>query len=178
MSAAGQFRFELVNAVLYHRDRLTWFTTLHRGAMFANVFLGTGAVALLLQQHRWLIVSASLLLALTSAASLAMDFAGSARKHEDRRRTYHDLAAQLEESPGDEASLRTLRAKMIRAAADDPHVYKAADATAFNAAIKSLGRDPVDEFVLTPWQRRFRHLRSYSGTVFPQRKDLLTADGS
>lgn len=106
LSQADQLRFELTNAVLYHRDRLTWFSTLHRGAMFANVFLGTGAVALLLQQHRWLIISASLLLAFTSAASLALDFAGSARKHEDRRRTYHDLAAQFEESAPDDDSIR------------------------------------------------------------------------
>lgn len=66
---------------------------------------------------------------------------------------------------------------MIRAAADDPHVYKAADALAFNAAIKSLGRDPLDEFVLTSRQRRLRHLLSYSGTIFPQQKDLLRTAG-
>jgi hypothetical protein len=176
VSAVDQLVFELTNAVLYHRDRLTWFVTLHRGAMFANVFLGTGAVATLLQEQRWLTIAASLLLAFVSAASLAFDFAGSARKHEDRRRVYHDLAAQLEESVGDEAACRAIRAKLIRAAADDPHVYNAADALAFNAAIKSLGRDPADEFILTDCQRRLRHLRSYSSTRFPQRKDLPPDD--
>jgi hypothetical protein len=170
--AADQLWFELTTAALYHRDRLTWFVTLHRGAMFANVFFGTGAVAALLQQRQWLIVTASMMLAFVSAASLAFDFAGSARKHEDRRRTYHDLAAQLEEGSQDETALRTLRAKMIRAAADDPHVYKAAEAVAFNGAIKSLGRDPSDEFVLTPRQHFLRHVRSYSGTKFPQRGDI------
>jgi hypothetical protein len=176
VSAVDQLVFELTNAVLYHRDRLTWFVTLHRGAMFANVFLGTGAVATLLQHQRGWTIAASLLLAFVSAASLAFDFAGSARKHEDRRRVYHDLAAQMEESAGDEATCRAIRAKLIRAAADDPYVYKATDALAFNATIKSLGRDPADAFVVTDCQRRMRNLRSYSSTQFPQRKDLAADD--
>jgi hypothetical protein len=38
---------------------------------------------------------------------------------------------------------------MIREAADDPPVYKAAQAVAFNAAIRSLGRDPSKAMSLT-----------------------------
>lgn len=174
-AASDQLWFELTTAALYHRDRLTWFVTLHRAAMFLNVFFGTGAVATLLQGHRWVIVTATLMLALVSAASLAFDFAGSARKHEDRRRTYHDLAAQLEECDKGDAACQALRGKMIRAAADDPYVYKAAEAVAFNAATQSLGRDVSDEFVLTPCQRLLRHVRSYSGAKFPQRKDVGTS---
>lgn len=172
MSGKESLWFELVTAALYHRDRLTWFIALHRGSMFANVFLGTAAVATLLQQQRWWIVAASLLLAFVSAASLAFDFAGNARKHEDRRRTYHDLAAQLEEAADDEVAVRLIRAKLIRTAADDPVVYKAAESVAYNAAIKSLGRDLDDEFILTGTQRFFRNLLTYSGTKFPQRRDL------
>lgn len=175
MSARESLTFDLVTAALYHRERLTWFIALHRGSMFANVFFGTGAVATLLQQQRWLIVTASLLLAFVSAASLAFDFAGSARKHEDRRRTYHDLAAQLEEAADEENAVRLLRAKQIRTAADDPVVYKAAECVAYNAAIKSLGRDTDDEFILTSWQRFLRNMRTYSGTSFPQQRDLKAA---
>jgi hypothetical protein len=143
--------------------------------MFANVFFGTGAVATLLQQQRWLTVAASLILAFISAASLAFDFAGGARRHEDRRRTYHDLAAQFQESPQDDAAVKSLRAKMIRAAADDPHVYKAAEAVAFNNAIKSLDRNRSGEFVLTWYQRFFRNVYPFSGTKFDQRRDLATS---
>jgi hypothetical protein len=169
---ADQLWFELTTAAFYHRDRLTWFVSLHRGSMFANVFFGTGAVASLLQTRHALVVVASLLLALVSAAALALDFAGSARKHEDRRRTYHDLAAQLQESAQDETAVRTIRAKMIRASADDPHVYKAAEAVAFNLAIGSLGRDPLDEFVLTTCQRWSRNFVTFSATTFPKRRNL------
>lgn len=146
--------------------------------MFANVFLGTGAVATLLQQQRWLTILVSLLLAFVSALSLAFDFAGNARKHEDRRRTYHDLAAQLEESDGSDAAARIIRAKMIRTAADDPAVYKAAEAIAYNAAIKSLGRNPEDDFILTKHQHLFRHLRTFNGEKFTQRRDLTKVDRS
>ena len=91
------------------------------------------------------------------------------RRHQDRRRVYHNLAAELELSAQDDAACRALRAKMIRTAGEDPHVYKAADAIAFNGAVKSLGCDPREEFVVTPSQRRLRHIRTYSGTKIPHR---------
>jgi hypothetical protein len=114
----------------------------------------------------------SITLAVISAANLAFDFAGLARKHEDARRGYHDLAAELEESKKDERTVSRLRARMIRDAASAPIVFEAAEKVAFNAAIRSLGRDPNDEWMLTPTQRALRHIRPYSGRRFRQRKDL------
>jgi hypothetical protein len=144
---------------------------LHRVGMFLNILAGTGAVAFIKADPVAAIVLA-LLLALISAANLAFDFAGLARKHEEARGVYHDLAAELEESDGDDATVKRLRARMIRSAATEPIVFEAADKVAFNAAIRSLGRAPGDEFVLTWMQRFLRHIWPYSGTKFRQRKDL------
>lgn len=172
MSAATDaFLFELVTAAFYHRARVTWFAFLHRTGMFLNILAGTGAVAFVKADPTAAIVLA-LLLAINSSANLAFDFAGLARKHEDARRGYHDLAAELEESDGSDETMKRLRARMIRAAATEPIVFEAAEKVAFNAAITSLGRDHGDEFVLTKPQWVLRHIWPYSGHVFPQRKNI------
>jgi predicted nucleic acid-binding protein len=66
-----------------------------------------------------------------------------------------DVVTEIEEGLANEESCRVLRGKMIFAAADDPVVYESAEAVAYNASIKSLGRDSMDEFILTPRQRFF-----------------------
>jgi hypothetical protein len=173
VTAADEIGFELTTAALYHRARLAWFAGLHRVGLFLNVLFGTAAVAALVQSGgRGLAIAARVMLAVVSAAGLAFDFAGLARRHEDRRRVYHTLAAELETCAKDEAACRELRARMILAAADDPAVYRAAEAVAYNAAIKSTGRDKRDAFVLTCMQRLLRHLRSYGGADFPKVRDL------
>ena len=69
-------------------------------------------------------------------------------------------------------AIRAIRAKLIREAAEDPHVYRAAEAQAFNNAIISLGRDPAKEWLLTPFQKWSRNLFSFSATKFPRRGDV------
>jgi hypothetical protein len=172
VTAAESFLFELVTAALYHRARLAWFSGLHRLGMFINILAGTGAVVGVVSKAPILVVSVSLLLATISAASLAFDFAGFARKHEDARRLFHDLAAELEESSGNDTALRQLRAQMIRAAATHPSVYEAVEAMAYNAAIRSLGRDTNQEFVLTTTQKLLSHVKTFDGKHFPKRNEL------
>jgi hypothetical protein len=116
-----------------------------------------------------------LALAFVTAANLAFDFAGLARKHEDARRHYHDLAAEFEESDGDDATVKRLRARMIRAAASEPVVFEAAQAIAYNAAIRSLGLDQNEEFVLGRWQKFWRHIWPYIGKKFSKRRELAAA---
>lgn len=175
MNAAEALLSEVVTAALYHRARMAWFAGLHRLGMFINILAGTGAVAAVVTKDAQLTLEVSLLVAFVSAANLAFDFAGFARKHEDSRRLYHDIAAELEEDGAEEARVRRLRARMIRASASEPTVYEAAQAVAFNAAIRSLGRDEQDEFVLSRPQRLLRHLWPYGGRKFPRRKDFVRA---
>jgi hypothetical protein len=138
--------------------------------MFLNILAGTAAVAFIKEDPTAAVVLA-LILAVISAANLAFDFAGLARKHEEARRVYHDLAADLEESGADETAVRRLRARMIRASATEPIVFEAVEKAAFNSAIVSLGRDRGDEWILTRRQRWLRHSHPFSGAKFVQRKD-------
>ncbi len=171
-TAVDQLVFELVTSALYHRSRVSWFAGLHRVTMFINILAGTGAVAFIIGKDPLWSVVMSLLLAFMSSANLAFDFSGQARKHEEARHIYHDIAADLEESRGDEKAIKRLRARMIRAAAKEPIMFEAAEKVAFNAAIRSLNRDPAEEWVLGRRHRALRHIRPYSGTVFKQRKDI------
>jgi hypothetical protein len=142
--------------------------------MFLNILFGTAAVAFI-KEYPTVSVVMTLILAIVTSGNLAFDFPGLARKHEDARRNYHDLAAELEESSGDDSTVKRLRARMIRAAGTEPIMFEAAEKVAFNAAIRSLGRDPNDEWILKPHQYYFRHIWPYSGTKFLQRKDLASA---
>lgn len=161
VSAADGFLFELATAALYHRSRVTWFAALHRVGMFLNILFGTAAVAFIKNDPTVSVVM-TLILAVVTSGNLAFDFPGLARKHEDARRNYHDLAAELEESSGDDSTVKRLRARMIRAAGTEPVMFEAAEKVAFNAAIRSLGRDPNDEWILKWHQRFFRHIWPFS----------------
>jgi H+/gluconate symporter-like permease len=169
--AVDSFAFELATGALYHRSRVSWFAGLHRTGMFLSALAGTAAVASIVKLDQTALLIVGIVLAVISAANLAFDFSGLARKHDEARRRYHDLAAELEEGKKDERNISRLRAKMIRDAATAPVVFEAAEKVVFNAAIRSLGRDPNDEWVLTRSQRALRHIRPYSGTKFSQRKD-------
>lgn len=161
--------FSLTAAALYHRSRMAWFSTLQRVSLFLTLLASTGAVAAIVKTNSTLAIWISFLAASISAAGLAFDFSGGARRHDDCRRTYHDLAAELTEDPSCEIACQ---AKIIRAAASEPPVFEAANAVAYNAAIRSLGLDEDDRFVLTKWQSLLRHVWHYTGTRFPTVREL------
>lgn len=168
--ADASVQFALASAALYHRSRVAWFATLHRVSLFLTVFASTGAVAALTQQNFLLAQIVSLIAAVISAAGLAFDFAGGARKHDECRKVYHDLAARLMLDP---TCAGDCQATVIRAAANEPATFEAASRVAHNQAIRSLGLDPSHEFVLKRRHAWFRHIWPFTGTVFIQRKDLL-----
>lgn len=161
--------FDLIAAALYHRSRMAWFITLQRVSLFLTLLASTGAVAAIVKTNSTLAIMISLIAAAISAAGLAFDFSGGARKHDDCRRTYHDLAAELTEDPTCETACRV---KIIRAAASEPPVFEAASAVAYNAAIRSLGLDDNERFALTKWQSALRHVWHFTGTRFPKVNEL------
>jgi hypothetical protein len=161
--------FDLVAAAFYHRSRMAWFAMLQRVSLFLTLLASTGAVAALVRTNSTAAIIISFIAAAASAAGLAFDFSGGARRHDDCRRTYHDLAADLTEDPTCETACR---AKIIRAAASEPAVFEAANAVAYNAAIRSLGLDEEERFVLTKWQSFLRHVWHYTGSRFPKVKEL------
>lgn len=166
---ADTVMFDLIAAALYHRSRMAWFATLQRVSLFVTLLASTGAVAALVRTNSSGAIVVSVIAAASSAAGLAFDFSGGARRHDDCRRTYHDIAADLTEDPTCETACR---AKIIRAAASEPAVFEAANAVAYNAAIRSLGLDEDERFVLTKWQSLLRHVWHYTGTRFPKVKEL------
>ncbi|MDB5652940.1 MAG: hypothetical protein JWQ94_553 [Tardiphaga sp.] len=161
--------FDLIAAALYHRSRMAWFVTLQRVSLFATLLASTSAVAAIVRTSPTVAIAVSMSAAAISAAGLAFDFSGGARKHDECRRVYHDIAATLTE---DLACETQCRAKVIRAAASEPPVFEAANAVAYNAAIRSLGLDESERFVLTKWQSLLRHVWHYTGTRFPKANEL------
>lgn len=166
--------FELVMGALYHRARTNWFAGLYRGGLFLNILLGTSAAAAIARAGDTGAAATAIAAAMVTAANLAFDFAGQARRHNECRRTYHDLAAELEELGPDHPCAR-LRARMIRASGEEPATFEAALCEAFNGAIRSLGRDRDGEFVLSRGQNIFRHLWPQRGTVIRTRRELREA---
>jgi hypothetical protein len=167
--------FDLTTGALYHRSREMTLAWLHRATMFVNIFAGTGAVVAFAKDKPDLAIGISFIVALASSANLAFDLAGGARRHAEHRRTYHDLAADLEEAEEKPSLTRRLRGRMIRAAGKEPAVFEAALADAYNAAIQSLGRDANYGFHLTGWQYALRHAWPYRGTKFPFKRDVPIA---
>ncbi|MBI5111332.1 MAG: hypothetical protein HZA68_05070 [Rhodovulum sp.] len=151
---------------IYHRSREAACDAMHRAGLALTIFLSTGAVAALATRSG-LATGISIAVALVSAANLAFDFAGAARRHRDLRRPYHDIAAEIATTP--DAGLPGLRARLIRAAAEAPPPMCGAQALAFNAAARSLGRDERAGFALTLRQRLLAHVLPMTGATFARR---------
>jgi hypothetical protein len=162
--------FDLTRDAHYHRARVSWLAFLQRATLFVGVMASTGAVAALVGNHTAWAIAVSVLVAFTATLSLVFDLEGGIRRHEECRRVVHDMAAMLEGADG--RTIAALRARMIRQAGCDPAPLEAALMDAHNGAIRSLGRDRKEEFVLSRWQLMLRNFWPYRGTKFLTRREL------
>lgn len=92
--------------------------------------------------------------AVIAAAQLVFDFGRQARDHQVLQRDYYNLLAEIDECiDANDERCAAWAAKMTRIAGDEPPVYRALDAKAYNDALGAL-EFPQSELLHIPWYQR------------------------
>lgn len=134
-------RFNALRNALYHTGRRRTFERWNRWFNFAVVVLGTASFGQLLVsigQPTWQIYIGGAV-ALVGTLQLVFDFGGQARTHQSLQRDYYNILAETEESSDcSEDECRKWEGKMVRIAGDEPPVFRALDARAYNDALDAM----------------------------------------
>lgn len=156
--SADPFEYQLirVNALknaIYHSARQRVLESWSRRFNFLVVVLGATAASDVLSVlgigPEW----PAMLTAVIGAAQLVYDFSGRASRHQTLQKEYYRLLASIESvtTPTVDDCARW-RGEALQIAADEPPVYHALDAKAYNQALASTGAfDLTKEHLVLPW---------------------------
>jgi hypothetical protein len=164
-----QVRFSALENIAYHAAREQFLARAAKLLTGLPVLLGTGAVAMLSQALPGSAPLTMVLAALAGVIMLVTDPAAAAREHRIFRARYHGLVAEIDEAGADQTSAGRARAQISRISADEPPVYRAVQAIAYNAAINALY--PEDQakglrYRIGALQRLFAHVLPMRGATF------------
>ncbi len=158
-----ELRIEAYRNVRYHEDRQGFFEAAARWTNFFIVVAGSGAAATSLADHPHVAAGAAALSAVIGAVQLVFDLAGKARTHLELRKAFVRILAEASAPDADPAALEVA---MIRLYADEPEVFYAVSALAYNAAQTRYSRPRSTLLDVSRWQRRFRHLLRFEPSDF------------
>jgi len=154
----------LLRNLRYHEDRQGHFDAWNRRVNFAVLALGSAAAATALSTHPHLAVYGGAFAAAAGAAQLVFDFGGKARTHLELRRSFARLYAKSVRAGAD---VQALHAEMTSLYADEPELFHAVNAMAYNAAELSYGRSRDDLLKVAPWRAALRHYLRFDPADFP-----------
>lgn len=157
----------LLRNLRYHEDRQGHFDAWNRWANFAVLVLGSGAAVSALSTHPHFAAYGGAFAAAAGAAQLVFDFGGKARTHLELRRSFARLYAKSVQAGAD---VEALHAEMTGLYADEPELFHAVNAMAYNAAELSYGRSRDDLLKVAPWRAALRHYLRFDPADFPDVK--------
>lgn len=158
--ARWEIEFDVLRNAQLHTMRQRWFDSLHRWLMFLIVISGTAGIAAPAANLMGP-VAFSAATALLATLDLVLDLRTKGRLHDDLRRRYYLLLAEIKAVPNSDAvQAAAWEAQIFRLTAEEPDLYRAVDCMAYNATMRTLGRDPRNMLVIPWWRRLFAHLHT------------------
>lgn len=167
-------QFNALRNALMHTARQRWLDSLHRCLMFLIVLSGTaGASALFI---KWTgDASFAAIAAVLATLDLVLDLRPKARLHDDLKRRYYLLLADIESKPAaDKATIAGWNRALMVITADEPDAHHVVDCLAYNRAALTLGREQGNLLVVRWPYRLLRHVMTFEG-YNPSTRDELAA---
>lgn len=182
--SADPFEYQLVrvNALknaIYHSARQRVLESWSRRLNFLVIVLGATAASDVLKVFSIGPEWPAVLTAVIGAAQLVYDFGGRASRHQTLQREYYRLLASIESvtSPTVEDCAKW-RGEALQIAADEPPIYHALDAKAYNQALASTGAfDLNKEHLVVPWVHRVAaNWLHFGGDPYKKRSELAGSE--
>lgn len=148
-----RLQFECMKSALYHEDREHFFARMSKVTAIAILLCGTASYA---NAAESLGLTSVLLLLMTTLGVLDLVYKPGrmAGVHSQLRKDFWVLHAEAVKAD----DLRILDAQLHMLYATEPPTFHFVNCLAYNATMRSMGRDDDHHIVLNPWQRRFRHV--------------------
>jgi hypothetical protein len=96
-----------------------------------------------------------------------------AKDHQVMQKQFFEIIADIEENSVEQIDIGKLKGKMYRIYSDEDVTFRALDATAYNAAMDSFGRDKMDRIKISGFQYIFRNLLTFERSDFRSEREVL-----
>ncbi|WP_060482697.1 hypothetical protein [Pseudomonas sp. NBRC 111119] len=134
-----ELEFYVQRNVRYHMRRGAFFLRWGRFTAFVGVVFGSATVtSLIAGSSAFLVGGSALLVTLASSVDLVVGTGQRAWLHNDLRKRYLDIEAEMLAVPPDSAKLREMRSKIRRIEADEPPTLPALELLARDDVIRSI----------------------------------------
>ena len=126
----------------YHSRRSIFYDRWHKATAFVGVVGGSSVIASLGKiVPSWVALTATFIVVCMSGVDLVAGIGEMARKHNDLRRRYCELEADIaHELAPTEASIAAWKVKRLTIESDEPPAYVALDILCYNELARAYGR--------------------------------------
>nr|VFK51227.1 MAG: hypothetical protein BECKTUN1418D_GA0071000_100625 [Candidatus Kentron sp. TUN] len=140
--------FDCERLSIYHAIRRNFLDKCHRISLFLVVLSGTTAFSFVM--GRWEMDWLTMFPALFGLANLVFDFAGQSRIHESVYRRICALSGDILADPDAEKNIGRWQKEIHGIYAEDPAIYRALEAWAYNLACNGRGKTE-HHFIIPQW---------------------------
>lgn len=158
--------FGINRSVIYHRKRQTFCELVDTWSDVAFLLMGSGVVALAMQDSYRLELLVGIAIVATSVLKLKLGFGRLAGTHKRLVYAFTRLQRELESTDDDEVIDR-IHVERLELEEGEPPVMQVLNVICHNQLLVSIGRDDPKERVPVSWFQRFAaNLLSFSKTRF------------
>lgn len=158
--------FGINRSVRYHRKRQVFYESLDAWSDTALLLMGSGVVALTIQDSYGLQPLVGIAVVATSILKLKLGFGRGAGAHDRLVYAFTRLQKELESTDDDEV-IHRIYLERVDLEESEPPVMRGLDVICHNELLVSIGRDDPKERVSVSWFQRFAaNLLSFSKTRF------------
>lgn len=145
--------FGIRRSVRYHSRRQAFYESADRWISFVLFILGSGSVALALQGHSGLLLTAGILIALISGVKLVPAVGQNASRHALLVGDFTRIERRLVGNTSDDA-VRSATLERLEIEATEPPVLRVLDVICHNELLRAMGYDDPRERVKVSWFQR------------------------
>ncbi len=169
-TSLDDLEFNCLRSAYGNQDREIFFSFLHRSTMFLVVLGGTATFGALTSNVEWVRPQyIAFSITCLGLLDLVFDLSGKARIHSSLRHSFLSLLADVKSS---DAAAEKLERNLHLLYAEEPPTYRAVEAMAFNAAVRSLGKDSTEQLRIPLIHRFLRHLIPFASADYQNHQEF------
>ncbi len=145
--------FGVCRSIRYHSRRQAFYESIDRWTNLLLLLLGSGAIALALENRPAWILSVGFSVSVISGLKLVYAFGSKAGKHGQFVKDFTRLEKQLRTETSEEI-ITAVTQERLNLEASEPPVMRVLDVLCHNELIRAMGYDNEEEWVRVPWWQR------------------------
>lgn len=159
--------FEIAKSIRYHAKRCAFFEALNHFTRGVAAIFAAAAIVSIVGKNGLLSAVANTLVAVTLSGDLVLDYSRHAQVHDDLRREFAELLAEMEEHPATiDEDYRRFSAQRLRIQVREPPTIEVLNVVCANEELEGRGYDY--RYRVAPLQFALRNFFSWNAREFPK----------